>query len=91
MKHDAEIIALSAETLAMQAVLAHVLDRVARVDPRLAHAIKTGFDNAANEVEHMAIKFGKAADPGHTVKAIAIVEGLRAATLGNQEKPRSGV
>jgi hypothetical protein len=88
MKYDAEIIALSAETLAIQAVLAHVLDRVARVDPRIAHA---GFDNAANEIENVAIKFGKAADAGHTVKAIAIVEGLRAATFGNKEKPRGGV
>jgi hypothetical protein len=91
MDHDAEINGLSAETLAIQVVLAHILDRVARIDPRFAHAIKTGFDNAANDVENIAIKFGKAAAPGHTVKALAIVESLRAATFGNQEKPRGGI
>jgi hypothetical protein len=83
MNHDSEIIALSAETLAIQAVLAHVLDSVARIDPQLARAIKAGFDDAANELKSVAIKFGKAADARHTVKAIAIVEGLRAATFGD--------
>jgi hypothetical protein len=91
MDHDVEIIALSAETLAIQAILAHVFDRVAKVDPKLALAIKTGFDHAANETEQMAIKFGKTANGGQTVKALAIIEGLRTATFGNPEKPLGGV
>ena len=72
-------------------VLAHVLYRISQVDARLHGAIKQGFDDAASGVEDIAIKFGKAASPDHLVKAISIVETLRTATLGEKDKPRSGV
>jgi hypothetical protein len=91
MDHDLEIIALSAETLAIQTLLAHVLERIAKVDPQLDSAVRSGFDDAANDAENMAIKFGKAANAGHTVKALAIIEALRTATFGNTKKPRAGV
>lgn len=91
MNHDTEIIALSAETLAIQTILAHVLEYIAHTDSALYAAIVRGFDDAANDIENIAIKFGKNAEAGHTVKALAIVESLRAATFGNPEKPKRGV
>lgn len=91
MDHDKEIIALSAETLAIQTLLAHVFDRIAKTSPQLDSAVRTGFDDAANDVENMAIRFGKGADAGHIVKGLAIIEALRTATLGNPKKPRGGI
>ena len=86
MDYDSEIIALNAETLAIQAVLSRVLRRVAWVDTRVAEAMRRGFDDAASHVEDVAFKLGKTASSGHTVKALAIVEDLRAATFGKNDK-----
>jgi hypothetical protein len=47
-----------------------------------------GFNAAASFLEHRAIQLGKAASPDHTVKAVAIVEQLRTATLGKPDKPK---
>ena len=41
-----------------------------------------------SHVEDVSFKLGKAASSGHTVKALAIVEDLRAATFGNNDKPK---
>ena len=78
-----EIEALSGETLALQAVISQVLGRVAMADPRIAAAIRSGFDDAASFIENFAIQRGKTAAFGHTVKALDIVEDLRAATFGD--------
>ena len=86
-----EIESLAAETLALQTVLAHILDRIARVDRSLAIAIQQGFDDAASDAEHIAIKLGKSASPNHIVKSLAIIEHLRTATLGNPDKPKHAV
>jgi hypothetical protein len=91
MNYDAEINSLSAETLAIQAVLANVLREAGKADPILRDAIRLGFDKAASMVEDIAIRLGKAASPDQSVKAIRIVEELRTATLGNPDKPRHGV
>ena len=88
MDYESGVIALNAETQAIRAVLSGVLGRVAMVDTRIAEAVRRGFDDAASHVEAVAIKLGKTAPSGHTVKAIAIVEDLRVATLGNHDKPR---
>jgi hypothetical protein len=80
MNYDADISILTAETLAIQMVLSHVFDAICKIDPRLAEAVRTGFDNAANEVENTAIMFGKTASTD-IVKALAVVESLRAATF----------
>ena len=86
-----EIYLLSAETIAIQNILVHVLGRISRIDPRFNLAIKQGFDDAASSVEDMAISFGEAASPKHLVKAIRIIEELRTTTLGDQNEPKSGV
>jgi hypothetical protein len=91
MDYKREIESLAAETLALQNVMAHVLHRVSKIDPSLAAAIKLGFDDAANGVESVAIRFGKSASADHAVKAIRIVEQLRAATLGDPDKPKHAV
>jgi hypothetical protein len=84
MDCDSEIIALNAETLAIKAVISHVLGRVTMADPRIAAAIRSGFDDAASFIEDVAIQRGMRAALGHTVKALDIVEDLRAATFGNR-------
>jgi hypothetical protein len=46
---------------------------------RLRAIVAAVFDDAASQAEDFAIKLGKSALPDHTVKAIKIVEQLRAA------------
>jgi hypothetical protein len=86
-----EIESLYAETLALQTILVKVLGRLRAVDPALAAANAAGLDDAADHVEHIAIRLGEAASPEHTVKALRIVEELRTAILGDQHKPRGGI
>jgi hypothetical protein len=86
-----ELDSLAAETLALTAIIGFVFRRLGDGDPNLAVAIASGFDDAANFVEHVAIKAGKAASPDHTVKALRVVEEIRAAAVGNHGKPKHGV
>jgi hypothetical protein len=86
-----EIESLAAETLATQAILAMVFHRLGRVNPSIAAAITSGFDDAASFVERTAMKRGKTPTPQYVVEALRIVEQLRAASLGNQQKPKRGV
>jgi hypothetical protein len=88
MDYDAEINSLTGETLAIQFVLPNVLHEISKSDSKLRDAIKLGFDNAASDAEDFAFR---SASPDHAVKAIGIVEELRTAALGNQDKPRHGV
>jgi hypothetical protein len=91
MDLEKEITALAAETLALQAILTSVFTQIGRLDPRIADAIRAGFDDAASFVEDMAIKLGKSASSEHTVKALSIVEQLRAGSLDKPDQPRHGV
>src|SRR5262249_21246593 len=91
MDTDQEIIALHAETLAIQAALTHVLHELSALDPRFAAAIAKGFDQAARLAEDMAISAGKTVPPEHLVKTVRIIEDMRTATLGRHDKPRHGV
>jgi hypothetical protein len=88
---EQQIESLHAETLAFQVILTNVLSRLRAIDPGLASAITVGLNDSANQAEDLAIRFGKTASPEHTVKAIRIVEELRTAVLGNQDKPRGGI
>jgi hypothetical protein len=69
MDYDKEINALDAETLAL--------------NPLLRPAIVEGFDQSADEADSVAVRFGKSASSEHTVKAIRIIEEMRAVVLGN--------
>ena len=91
MDYENEITTLAAETIALQILISHVFDELARADPHLDFAIRKGFDNAANDTEDLAIKFGKSAPPEHTVKALSVIEELRTMTFGDREKPKRTV
>jgi hypothetical protein len=81
-QEEKEIYSLSAEAIAIQAMLVHVLRRLAKSDPNLWKAISAGFDDAASEVENMAIQHGAEAKSEHTLEALRIVEICRKASLG---------
>jgi hypothetical protein len=83
----AEILSLAAETLALQAVCTQVLLQLRQQSPSLDLAVRRAIDEAASQLEHHAIRLGKAARPEYTIKALRIVEKLREA-LGYKDKPR---
>jgi hypothetical protein len=89
MNTDNEIQSLHAETLALNWIIAQVLRRIAQSDQKLADAICRGFNDAASDIENLAIRAGKAASPDHLVKALRIVEELRSVTVGDKNKPRN--
>jgi hypothetical protein len=81
--HD-EIYSLSGETLAIQSVTAALCIGLIGKDATLRAPIAAAFDGAANFVEDLTIRTGKSASPKHTVKALRVVEELRAAVLGDK-------
>jgi hypothetical protein len=91
MDHDQEIAALGAETLALQSILTNVLLQLGKEDLIIGLAIRRGFDDAANEIENLAIQLGKAARPDHVIKAVRVIEELRTASLGDRDKPKHAV
>lgn len=83
MDCEKEINSLSAETIAIQAVLVHVLRRLAKSSPDLLKAIAAGFDDATSEVENIALQHGAGdAKSERTLEALRIVEVNRKASLG---------
>jgi hypothetical protein len=74
-----------AETLAIQAVLTNVLFQLKRLDPVLAEAIARGFDDAADQIESHATPGGRALPLEPVVRALAIIEDLRTASLGRND------
>jgi hypothetical protein len=82
MDQDKEIDPISAESLAIQAVIVHVLKRLAKSDPDLWKAIAAGFEDAASEVEDIAIQSGAEAKSERALDALRIVEIYRKASLG---------
>ena len=78
MNVEQEIRALAAESIATQFVLTQVLSELSKLGPDFSRAIRNAFDDAANIAETTAIYLGKSAPPEQGVKAIRIVEELRA-------------
>jgi hypothetical protein len=74
-----------AETLEIQAVLTNVLFQLKRLDPVLAEAIARGFDDAADQIESYATPGGRAVPLEPVVRALAIIEDLRTASLGRND------
>lgn len=91
MDTEQEIYALSAETIATQYVLTHLLLRLSKLTPDLNRAVREAFDDASSIAEILAINFGKTARPEQTVKAMRIVEDMRAVIFGRENKPEHGV
>lgn len=86
-----EIQQLAAETLAIQTILAHVLDELIRDNPGLRDSVRKGFDHAASDLEQIGVQRSKGSMPPHVIKALSIIEDLRTATLGNPGKPKHAV
>lgn len=82
-----EVPALAGETLALQAILFGILPQLAAVSPEIKAALRVGFDDAANLVEQIALKYGDQAHPAHAAMALQIVERIRSNTLGKLQKP----
>ena len=91
LDNDKEIYSLAGETLALQIIVGSVLGRLCEVSPALAEAITKGFDDASSCAESVAIKFGQSASPDHSIKALRVIEELRAVVVRDQKKPRHGV
>jgi hypothetical protein len=88
---ERELMALRAETLALQAILTNVFYELKSLDPLVADAIGRGFDYAASQIENMTIHAGEAVPAVHLAKALGIIEELQTASLGRHNKPRHGV
>lgn len=91
MDVEREIRALTAESVATQFVLTQALYELSRLGPNFSGAIRKAFDDAANIAETTAIHLGKSASPEQTVKAIRIVEELRAVVFSDKSDPKHAV
>ena len=91
MNTEKEIYAIAAETLAIQIVLAETLFHLRKLSPEFNSAIQQTFDDAASIAETTALHLGKSASPEHTVKAIRIIDEMRAVVFGQQGKPKHAV
>jgi hypothetical protein len=87
---EKEIHSLSAETLALTVIVGSVLSRLAGTDRTMRFYFAEAFTNAADQVENIAIQFGKSAASEHTVKALRIVEEMRTIVLGPDKPTRFG-
>jgi hypothetical protein len=83
---------LAAEILAVKTVMAHVLGRISQLDPVMAEAIQGGFEDAENEIRKTMVKSRQRVTPGQCIKALAIIEALRATTFSvTENRIRSSV
>jgi hypothetical protein len=64
--------------LAVRMVLAHVLGRIYQLDPILAEAIQTGFEDAVDKIRKTATKSRTRLTLDQVAEALAAVEALRA-------------
>jgi hypothetical protein len=71
---------IAAELIAINAILTHVLRRLAAGDPQLGHTIASGFDDASSQLEKITLTPGYAFSK-ETVEALRIVEKVRAYIL----------
>jgi hypothetical protein len=87
MDFEKEIRSVSAETLAYGIILGNVLSKLAG-NPSLRLPIVEGLNQAADVAGIVAMQFGKSVSPDHTLKALRIVEEMRALVLGVEGKPK---
>ncbi len=90
MDTEKEIHSLSAETLALSIIVGNVLGKLAKI-PTLRPAVIEGFDQSLDVAESVAVQFGKAASPEHTMKAMRIIEEMRTVVLGVGDGPKRTV
>jgi hypothetical protein len=83
-----QILAISAENLAMQFVLARLLKRISETSPSLKGPILQAFDDAANAAENISIVGG--AKSGHLPQTLRIIEQMRLMLVG-EDKPKRDI
>lgn len=79
---------LAYETLALQTLFTHLLDRLFKFNPDLARAV---FDDAAREFEDIAVQGRESPHSKQAVEALRVIENMRAAAIGYHDKPKGGV
>jgi hypothetical protein len=84
MDVEHEINRLAAETAVLQVLLTQFLKSAASIDGPQRQAVMDAFDNAAQFLDVVAIKFGKAGNPQHTLVSIKILEQLRRVVLPDE-------
>jgi hypothetical protein len=77
---------LAADVLAVRMVLAHVLGRIYQLDPILAEAIHGGFEDAEGIIRKAVATSRKRATSDQAVKALAVVDALRAGIVAKPDK-----
>jgi hypothetical protein len=70
--------------LAVKTVMAHVLGRINQLDPVLAEAIQGGFEDAEDNIRKTMVRSRRRVS-GQEVKALAVIEALRAMTFSRTE------
>jgi hypothetical protein len=83
-KSDWNVDALTADVVAIKAVIGHVLGRIHQLDPILAEAIEGGFEDAAGEIRALGIR-ARSEGANQVVRAIATIELLHAAMFDRRQ------
>lgn len=86
--HQEKIASLSAETLALQALIIETVSVIGNSKIPLGSLFAKAFDNAADLLEKLSIARG--ADAGHVPEALRVVEQLRLSLTG-KSNPKNGV
>ena len=86
--HHVKIASLSAETLALQALIIETVSVIGNSRIPLGSLFAKAFDNAADLLEKLSIARG--ADAGHVPEALRVVEQLRLSLTG-KNNPKNGV
>jgi hypothetical protein len=89
MDYDGEIRRLAGEHVAVQAILVAISAKLAMSG--MDRHMRDAFDAAASFVETQTIAFGTKVPPEHLAHALRVVEELRSAALGDQDKPKHRV
>lgn len=88
---EAGINGRAAETGALQSLLGLLMVELALSSPAACTAVANAFDRSANHMTAVASRYGDRAPPEHTLKALQIVEQLRAAVVQRlRDDPRPG-
>ena len=81
-----EIVALTAENLAMQFILTSLLQRISEGNPSMRRLILQALDEAANHAENFSIVRG--AKAGHLPETLRIIEQMRLMLVGKGKLKR---
>jgi hypothetical protein len=75
---DEQLKALGADMFALKQLLPCLLNRVGQLDPILASAIERGFDDATQQIEHLAAASRSTETEERCADALASIRRLRA-------------